>query len=77
MATVKAPIFQIEGMIGNPELLDQLNAAIEELAIQMKATVPIKRGTAKVGFGVSKTQRGIAADAVLSIVKAIKSSKGW
>jgi hypothetical protein len=30
-----------------------------------------------VGFGVDKTQRGIAADAVISIAKAIKALKGW
>ena len=77
MAAAKAPIFKEEGVVGNPELLDQLNAAVEELATQMKATVPIKKGAARIGFGVSKTQRGIAADAVISIAKAIKASKGW
>jgi hypothetical protein len=77
MATAKGPIFQLKGSIGNPELLDQLQEAVEELAIRMKATVPIKKGQVEVGFGVDKTQRNIAADAVISIVKAIKSVKGW
>jgi len=77
MAVAKASVFREEGVVCNPELLDQLNAAVEELATQMKATISIKKGTAKVGFGVSKTQRGIAADSVISIAKAIKALKGW
>jgi len=77
MAVVKAPVFTEEGTIGNPELLHQLNMAIEELSIKMRATVPIHQGTRRVGFGVNKTQRGIAADSVIAIAKAIKSSKGW
>jgi len=74
---IKAPIFKEEGVVGNPELLDQLNAAVEELATQMKATVPIKKGAARIGFGVNKLQRGIEADRVIAIAKAIKSLKGW
>ena len=77
MAAVKAPIFTEEGVVSNPELLDQLRAAVEELELKMKATVPIKKGTAKVGFGVSKLQRSIEADRVIAIAKAIKSLKGW
>ncbi|RLC89136.1 MAG: hypothetical protein DRJ03_00860 [Chloroflexi bacterium] len=77
MAAAKAPIFKEEGVIGNPELLDQLEAAVEQLTIQMKATIPITKGQAKVGFGVSKLQRGIEADRVIAIARAIKSLKGW
>jgi len=73
----KARIYKEEGAIENPELLDQLRAAVEELEVRMKATVPISRGTSKIGFGVSKAQRGIAADAVISVARAIKALKGW
>ncbi len=74
---VKATIFTLEGLIDGPELLDQLKEAVEELERKMKATVPIKRGGQRVGYGVSKAKRGIAADAVISIARAIKSQKGW
>lgn len=77
MAAAKAQIFKEKGLVGNTELLGQLNAAVEELAIQMEATIPINRGRTEVGFGVSKTQRGIAADSVISIARAIKALKGW
>jgi|GEM_PF-4693745 len=77
MAAAKAPIFKEEGIVGNPELLDQLNAAVEELATQMKATVPIKKGATRIGFGVNKLQRNLAADTVIAVARAIKSLKGW
>lgn len=75
--TVKATIFTLEGLIDGPELLDQLREAVEELERKMKAAVPIKRGGQRVGYGVSKAKRGIAADAVISIARAIKSLRGW
>lgn len=78
---VKGPIYEEKGVIGNPELLSQLNAAFVELEEKMKALIPIKKGNFSgsriVGYGVDKAQRGIAADAVISIARAIKSSKGW
>lgn len=77
MATYKAPIYDSEGLIGNPELLDQLREAVFELEIKMKASVSISRGGAEVGFGINKAQRGIAADSVISVAKAIKALKGW
>jgi len=73
----KAPIYQEDGVIVGKELLNQLRIAVENLEIKMKATLPIYRGTKQIGFGVSKERRGIAADAVISIVKVIKASKGW
>lgn len=79
--TAKGPIYKEEGVISNPELLDQLNVAFVELESKMKALIPIKKGNYSgsciVGYGVNKAQRGIAADAVISIAKAIKSLKGW
>ena len=77
MAKLKAPIFRTEGFIDNSELLDQLRMAVTELKLKMQATISITNGGREVGFGVSKAQRGIAADAVISIAKAIKNSKGW
>jgi len=73
----KAPIYKEENVSEYPELFQQLVDAVEELGLQMKATVPIKRAHRTVGFGVSKTKRGIAVDAIISIAKAIKSQKGW
>lgn len=73
----KAPIYTEEDSIGGQELLKQLHNAVEELKHQMKATKPIFKGHCKMGFGVDKTQRGIAADSVISIAKAIKALKGW
>ena len=76
--TQKAGIHKKEETIENPELLDQLRQAVLELEAKMRATIPITRGGPNViGFGVDKAQRGIAADFVISIAKAIKALKGW
>jgi len=77
MAAAKAPIFKEEGVVGNPELLDQLRAAVEELEIRMKASRVIRKGVQPVGFGVDKLQRNLAADTVIAVARAIKSLKGW
>ena len=77
MSKTNVPIYTEEGVIGNKELLDQLKQAVLILEERMKATMPIQKGACRVGFGVSKAQRGIAVDTVISIAKAIKSSKGW
>jgi len=77
LARNKAPIYREENVVCNPVLIRQLYDAAERLEEAMKATVPISRGTTKMGFGVSKTQKDIAADAVISIARAIKSLKGW
>lgn len=83
MASTKGPIYSEKNTIGNKELLDQLKQAVLILEERMKATLPIKKGNTSpsgfitIGFGVDKVNRGIAADAVVSIAKTIKSSKGW
>ena len=74
---VKGKIYKTEGTIDNPELLDQLKATIIELEEKMKASIKIFKGLSQAGFGASKVQRGIAADSVISIAKAIKALKGW
>lgn len=74
----KGPIYQEEDIVANNELLDQLREAVQQLGEKMKAAAPIYKGTTHViGYGVNKSQRGIAADAVISIARAIKALKGW
>ena len=75
--TQKANIHKKEETLDNPNLLAQLRNAVGELEEKMKARIPISRGGARVGFGVDKAQRVIAADAIISIAKAIRSLKGW
>lgn len=78
MARAKGPIYEEKDVIGNPDLLKQLQEAIEVLEEKMRAKIPITKGTTYVvGYGVSKAQRGIAADAIISIARAIKSLRGW
>lgn len=76
-----AKIYKEKDVICDEDLLKQLNGAYFELKERMRATVPINKGNSSgsttIGYGVSKTQRGIAADAVISIAKAIKLLKGW
>ncbi len=73
----KAPIYTEENIICNSELLRQLQEAVLELEYKMTATVPIEKGGSRVGFGVNKAQRGIAANQVIFITRTIKSLKGW
>lgn len=73
----KASVYTEERAICNTDLLNQLRDAMSELEDKMKASTPIFKGGREIGFGVSKVQRGIAADAVISIVRVIKSLKGW
>ncbi len=77
MAAAKGPVYKEKDVIINTELLSQLTDAVSVLEDAMKATIPIYLGTSESGFGVSKTQRGIAADTVISIARAIKGLKGW
>lgn len=73
----KAPYYDEEGQIGNQDLLTQLRQAVENLEEEMRASIPISRANHRVGFGVSKAKRGIAADSVISIARGIKVLKGW
>jgi stage III sporulation protein SpoIIIAA len=77
MMAQKAAIYEKEGHLANADLLNQLQEAVNKLEEEMKASIRVNRGGHRVGFGVSKAQRGIAADAVISIVRAIKALKGW
>lgn len=77
MAAAKGPIYKEENTVSGQEFLDELNESVDDLVKKMKATVPIKKGTYTVGFGVSKSHRNLAADKVMAIVRAIKSMKGW
>ncbi len=73
----KGPIYKKKGIVANSELLAQLQAAVNELEARMVTNIQIHKGIHEAGWGVSKAQRGIAADAVISIVRAIKGLKGW
>lgn len=73
----KVSIYKEKGAPNNDILLDQLKGAVGELEDKMEATKEIFQGTRRIGYGVDKTQRGIAADVVISIAKAIKGLKGW
>ena len=73
----KAPIYTERNIIDHSELLSQLNEAVSELEQKMKTSLPIQKSGDRIGFGVDKAQRGIAADSVISIAKAIKALKGW
>lgn len=73
----KAPICTEANFLCDSELLKQLQEAVNKLEHKMEATVPINKGGCRVGFGVDKAQRGIAADAVISVAKVIKALKGW
>ena len=73
----KGPIYREKNVVADKELLVQLYDAVRYLEEKMEATLPIQRGGSLSGYGVSKAQRGIAADSVISIAKAIKALKGW
>ncbi len=73
----KASIYTERGAICNTDLLVQLEDTVLNLRSKMEASTPIFKNEQQIGFGVSKAQRGIAADAVISVVKAIKTLKGW
>ncbi len=77
MAKTKGPIYFVKDFPTNQALLNQLKDAVLGLEDAMETSIPITKGRDKVGFGVDKTQRGIAADSVISIAKAIKALKGW
>jgi hypothetical protein len=77
MARYKGPIYKEEGVVCNPDLLKQLHEAVAILEDKMRAKAPIIDGRISCGFGVNKAQRGISADNVISIAKAIKALKGW
>ena len=73
----KAKIYKEKDRCDNVDLIDQLRDAVEHLAEKSMATKTIFRGGHVAGYGVDKAQRNIAADAVTSITKAIKSQGGW
>lgn len=75
----KATIYKEKGHISDSDLIlqRQLDDAVQNLHDKMRATRQIYGDKAEIGFGVDKAQRGIAADAVISIARAIKALKGW
>jgi len=75
--TTKASIYSEKDRIGGIELLNQLKDAVVDLEEKMKASTPIVKSGVRIGWGVNKAQRGIAADSVISVVRAIKALRGW
>lgn len=79
----RGPIYEAENKIpkSDDEMFGQLADAMQALELRMRANVPITKGNSSgvrtIGFGVNRIQRGIAADTVISIAKAIKALKGW
>ena len=71
------PIYKEERADPLKELLNRLQIAVGELHTASLATVPISRAGMRAGWGISKTDKAIAADAVISIAKEIKAQKGW
>lgn len=73
----KARMYKEENHPADADLINQLREAVEHLADVSRATKPIFKIDRLVGYGVDKSQRSIAADAITSITKAIKSLGGW
>lgn len=59
------------------ELFDALQAAVLDVEEASRATKHIVKGGTSVGFGVSKADKAIACDNVVSIVRQIKALKSW
>ena len=73
----KGPIYKEKDVICDPVLLGQLKDAVFELETKMQVSRIIYKGDVACGFGVDKIQKGIAADSVISVARAIKALKGW
>lgn len=73
----KAAIYSVENCACDSELLTQLKDAVIGLEEKMKASAPITKAGSRVGWGVNKAQRSIAADSIISIARSIKALKGW
>lgn len=59
------------------ELRQQAFDALNALDAACKATLTIRRGGCKVGYGLDKAQKAIACDTVIAIVKQIKAERAW
>lgn len=58
-------------------MMERLMAAIGAVEEASKATVPIKKGGCSVGYGLDATQKAIACDTAIAILRQIKAAKGW
>jgi len=74
---LRATLKSLDGLSPPKDLMDKIWAAVIDLEEASKAVIPIKKGHCTVGYGVSKSDKAITCDAVMSIVRVIKSSKGW
>lgn len=59
------------------ELHVQLEVALGDLRAAARAVVPINRAGGRVGYGIDKTQKAIACDTAIAIIRQIKALKAW
>jgi len=59
------------------ELHIQLEVALGDLRAAARAVVPISRAGGHVGYGIDKTQKAIACDTAIAIIRQIKALKAW
>lgn len=77
MAKVKAPIYKDKNSHCCEDLMEKLLREIEGLNFECRANLPISKGNMRAGYGINKSNKDIACDAIISIVKEIKKIKGW
>jgi hypothetical protein len=73
----KGLIYKEENCCTCPDLLDRLHDELEQLNFICRANVPIKKGTARIGFGISESKKNIICESLIAIIKEIKKGKGW
>jgi hypothetical protein len=73
----KAPIYTECNIRVDEDLISLLNDACDNLVVNCRPNVPISKAGARVGYGVDKAKRSIAADNLISIAKQIKARPGW
>jgi len=58
-------------------LLKRLGDVFYEIEESCKPNMPIQRSGRPVGWGINGSNKAIACDCAISILKEIKSKKGW
>jgi len=63
--------------VASDDLKQRAVEALNALEAACKATVPVRRGGCKVGYGLDKAQKAIACDTMIAIVRQIKAERAW
>ena len=73
------PIYKEENILPKEYeiLIGSLRENVTTLETKLRTTVPISKGGYRVGYGVSKIDKNIACDGLISIIKGIKSIRSW